>query len=40
VTVGAKKVLRGAVDAEAREHLPVDIVQGAGNGLAGEKVWG
>ena len=36
VTVGANEVLGGAVDAKAREHLPVEVVQGAGSGLAGQ----
>lgn len=40
VTVGANQVLGGAVDAEARERLPVEVVQGAGRGLAGQVVHG
>jgi hypothetical protein len=40
VTVGANQVLGGAVDAEARERLPVEVVQGAGRDLAGQVVHG
>jgi hypothetical protein len=40
VTVGTDEVLSGAVDAEAREHLPVDVLQHGGRGLAGEVVHG
>jgi hypothetical protein len=30
--------VRGVVDTKLRERLPVDVVQGAGRGLAGEMV--
>ena len=40
MTVGSHQVLRGAVDAEARERLPVWVMQGAGGGLSGEVVHG
>ena len=36
VTIGADEVQRGAVDAEAREHLPFEVMQGPGGGLAGQ----
>jgi hypothetical protein len=35
VTVGANEVLGSAVEAKAREDLPVEVLQGAGSGLAG-----
>jgi hypothetical protein len=40
VTVGANEVLGSAVDAKAREHLPLEVLQGAGRGRAGQVVHG
>ena len=34
MTVGANEVLPGAVNAEAHEHLPANVVEGAGTGAA------
>src|SRR4029453_6505626 len=40
MTVGANEVLGGAVDAKEREQVPVEVVQSAGRGLAGQMVDG
>ena len=34
MTVGANEVLPGAVNAEAQEHLPATVVEGAGSDCA------
>src|SRR6266498_1275466 len=40
VAVGSDEIARGVVHAEPRERLPVDVVQGAGRGRAGQVVHG
>src|SRR6266571_3402913 len=40
VAVGSDEIARGVVHAEPRERLPVDVVQGAGRGRAGQVMYG